>query len=583
MSAPLLRILLLAATLATLSAPSRGDIVQAVEYYHAGLDHYFVTASASEIGALDNGVFKGWARTGYSFGVFPAGINAPGTTPVCRFYGNPAYGLDSHFYSASPAECAEVQQKWPEQWLLESYDVFRTMLPDVASGTCPSGTEPLYRLFNQRTNVNHRYLTNYGEMLATMDRGYVLEGYGTPPVAMCVPYPPVQVSAPVCAIDAQVSEPIATDVDRLTANCTNHPKSFTWTHCSSNAGVCYATSATPGSVTYSVVAVNEVGPSVPATRALDWQARPPSCVIAIGTGAPRVGTPQTLYASCDGKPTAFFWTNCESQGETCIANASSPGPQAYTLYATNVWGTGAPYTQTLTWQQVTPICTVSSSFVNDSIATLKARCDNDPASYLWTNCASTTDVCTASSTAIGPITYTVRGVNAFGAGDPASVTVDWPGAKPVCTVVASSLAPITGTVLTLTANCTNNPTSYTWSPCDTQVGNTCTEVFEGTGLRGYILIAHNAAGASNPVTVDVTWIYGPFPPKCELSYGGPPPKVGTEITLYAACIGNPTSFTWVNCAGTTGTCVATSAVAGVFATNAYGTAQGATVQLNWQP
>ena len=122
MRAPLLPVLLLAATLATLSAPSRGEIVQAIEYYHAGLDHYFVTASAAEIGALDNGVFKGWARTGYSFGVFPAGIDAPGTTPVCRFYGNPAYGLDSHFYSASPAECAEVQQQWPLQWVLESFD-----------------------------------------------------------------------------------------------------------------------------------------------------------------------------------------------------------------------------------------------------------------------------------------------------------------------------------------------------------------------------------------------------------------------------------------------------------------------------
>ncbi|MFO1323750.1 MAG: hypothetical protein U1F15_06770 [Burkholderiales bacterium] len=589
MRAALLRFLLLAATVAALSAPARAEIVAAIEYYNQGLDHFFVTASAAEIAALDNGTFKGWARTGLAFRVYPPGTDAPGATPVCRFYGNPAWGLDSHFYSASPAECAEVQQKWPEQWLLESFDVFRTVLPDAASGYCRSGTEPLFRLFNQRTDVNHRYLTNYGEMAATLERGYVQEGYGVPPVAMCVPYPPVQIAVPECEINAQTSEPVVNAVDRLTANCTNHPKSFVWTQCTSNDGVCDATRATPGPVTYSVVATNEVGNSAPATRTLDWVARGPNCVISIGTGAPRVGIPYTLYASCDGNPTAYFWTNCASQGETCIANASTPGDQKYTLYATNASGTGAPYTLTVTWQQVTPICNLFSLFVNDSIATLSAVCDGNPTSYVWTGCASTTATCTATSTAIGPVTYTVRGVNAFGAGDPASVTVDWPGARPVCTVAASSLTPITGTVLTLTANCTNNPTSYYFANCQAQVGNTCQYAFEGTGPQGYIVFAHNAAGDSNTVTVDVTWQWGPRPPKCEVSYGGAPPKVGTEVTLRPSCFGNPTSFTWVNCAANpNGTCVATSAIAGVVsytvtATNEYGTSPGATVQLNWLP
>ena len=40
------------------------------------------------------------------------------SVPVCRFYGNPARGLDSHFYSASPDECAAVQQRFPDDWLL---------------------------------------------------------------------------------------------------------------------------------------------------------------------------------------------------------------------------------------------------------------------------------------------------------------------------------------------------------------------------------------------------------------------------------------------------------------------------------
>ena len=35
-----------------------------IEYYHAALDHYFISASATDISALDSGMFIGWSRTG---------------------------------------------------------------------------------------------------------------------------------------------------------------------------------------------------------------------------------------------------------------------------------------------------------------------------------------------------------------------------------------------------------------------------------------------------------------------------------------------------------------------------------------
>ena len=38
--------------------------VSVVEFYNASLDHYFITYVADEIAKLDNGTFKGWARTG---------------------------------------------------------------------------------------------------------------------------------------------------------------------------------------------------------------------------------------------------------------------------------------------------------------------------------------------------------------------------------------------------------------------------------------------------------------------------------------------------------------------------------------
>ena len=91
---------------ALLSQPASSATLEAVEYYNQALDHYFVTASTDEIAKLDAGVFVGWQRTGLNFDVFDPATPHTGASPVCRFYGSPAAGLDSHFYSASPAECA---------------------------------------------------------------------------------------------------------------------------------------------------------------------------------------------------------------------------------------------------------------------------------------------------------------------------------------------------------------------------------------------------------------------------------------------------------------------------------------------
>ena len=41
--------------------------VAVVEFYNAALDHYFITQATAEIADLDNGVHRGWTRTGESF------------------------------------------------------------------------------------------------------------------------------------------------------------------------------------------------------------------------------------------------------------------------------------------------------------------------------------------------------------------------------------------------------------------------------------------------------------------------------------------------------------------------------------
>ncbi len=162
--------------------------VQAVEFHHAGLDHYFVSANAEEIALLDAGVLSGWRRTGEHWIVFKAlpGLPARGT-PVCRFYGRPEADLDSHFYSGSPAECAAVREAFGASWQLESDDVFQAQLPKLTTGACPVAMTPLYRLFNGRRDANHRYTTSAGVRAAMVADGWIPEGYGAEGVALCLP------------------------------------------------------------------------------------------------------------------------------------------------------------------------------------------------------------------------------------------------------------------------------------------------------------------------------------------------------------------------------------------------------------
>ena len=145
----------------------------AVEYYHAGLNHFFVTADSVEIAVLDAGQMQGWGRTGYSFKVRGPGSGGD-SSPVCRYYGNAATGLNSHFYSAVPAECATVQAQWPGLWLLESSNVFQVVLP--VKGDCPAGTVPVYRFFNNRIDANHRYVTDSLLFAPMLSHGYENEG-----------------------------------------------------------------------------------------------------------------------------------------------------------------------------------------------------------------------------------------------------------------------------------------------------------------------------------------------------------------------------------------------------------------------
>jgi hypothetical protein len=165
----------------------------AIEYYHAAFDHYFVTALPAEIQALDSGQTTGWSRTGRGFAIFSVAPPGLGASPVCRFYIPPQHG-DSHFFSASPAECAAIRAKIGVDpnysgYVEESPNVFYIRLPDAVSGACPLGGAAVYRLWNQRADSNHRYTTDADIKSVMQAKNYVAEGYGPDAVAMCTQQP----------------------------------------------------------------------------------------------------------------------------------------------------------------------------------------------------------------------------------------------------------------------------------------------------------------------------------------------------------------------------------------------------------
>jgi len=170
----------------TITSPPPLVSVQVDEFYNATLRHYFITASVAEKQDLDNGVHPGWMRTGQSFKASATGSSASGSmNPACRYYGSALRGLDSHFYSADAGECAQLGLVRGADWQLESDNVFQINLPNKATGLCPAETVPVYRLWNQRIDSNHRYTTSTAIRAEMLGAGFIAEGYGLDGVAMC--------------------------------------------------------------------------------------------------------------------------------------------------------------------------------------------------------------------------------------------------------------------------------------------------------------------------------------------------------------------------------------------------------------
>ena len=167
----------------TVSRIDAGSAQTVVEFYNANLDHYFLTSDPGEAAAIDAGsAGPGWRRTGHTF-------VAGGTTPVCRFYGSVSPGPNSHFYTVDGGECGflrQLQASTPASQKRWNYEGFAFTATPATNGTCPTGTVPVYRAYNdgfaRGIDSNHRITTSADGLREVLNRGWRDEG-----VVMCVP------------------------------------------------------------------------------------------------------------------------------------------------------------------------------------------------------------------------------------------------------------------------------------------------------------------------------------------------------------------------------------------------------------
>ena len=152
-----------------------------IEFYNANLKHYFITGDSQEAAGIDNGAAgPGWSRTGYEVNAWQTQSEAPATAKaVCRFYGTPGVGPNSHFYTADAGECALVKQD--PGWFYEGIALYSQ---PVQYGSCPLGTTPVYRVYNNRwmyNDSNHRFVTDSIVYQQMIQQGWAPEG-----LVMCV-------------------------------------------------------------------------------------------------------------------------------------------------------------------------------------------------------------------------------------------------------------------------------------------------------------------------------------------------------------------------------------------------------------
>ena len=160
-----------------------------------------------------------------------------------------------------------------------------------------------------------------------------------------------------------------------------------------------------------------------------------------------------------------------------------------------------------------PVCNLVPSTVSPVIGgtlTLTANCTQNPTTYTWTNCSSTTSTCQVSSQTAGAAPYGVTAANATGTSPAATVAVTWVSPNSVTPPTGCIITPnpvslgVGGGLVSLTVNCGGGsaPTSYTWSGGG--LGNGTNQASLNIGVTTqFSVTATNSAGSDTSPTITV--------------------------------------------------------------------------------
>lgn len=165
--------------------------VTVVEYYHAGLNYYFMTSRDNEKALLD--AVPAWARTGATFPMLA--YPEPAVSGNVRFFFDKVAKSGtrgSHFYTISSSDVAALtalnptNAATPQKPQNEGVDSY-AYRPNGAgiSATCGAGQVPVYRLFRGSKfpdDPNHRFTAS----LAIYNQ-FVAQNWDGEGVAFCVP------------------------------------------------------------------------------------------------------------------------------------------------------------------------------------------------------------------------------------------------------------------------------------------------------------------------------------------------------------------------------------------------------------
>lgn len=162
-----------------------------VEYRYG--ERYFITPEGPESAILDaDPATEKLRRTGYSFGAWTLASRLPGSSPVCRFNGDPVAGPVGHFYTLQGFECDLVRsddERLPRGVRTWRFEGLRfSQAPASSEGSCPANLQPVYRLYNNAAtrggDPNHRFTTDPAVVAEMQSKGWAFEG-----AKFCAPPP----------------------------------------------------------------------------------------------------------------------------------------------------------------------------------------------------------------------------------------------------------------------------------------------------------------------------------------------------------------------------------------------------------